>query len=256
VRCRSVGHGYQTHTNTAMFLVRRQYLPSTFALGLSVLLMAAATEMTLAQPSRWPRRDAVAQFDIPAQPLAQALDAYSAITGKEIFYDGAVGPGWRSVDVKGAFTPDDALNLLVSRTEFAVLPSGPGAYALIHAPDKSARAAAAARMTSDGQYARYFAIIQANVRAALCRTAETQPGAERLLFKFWIGPAGVIQRSELTEASRSQARNTALVETLKSLTFDEPPPADMPQPITMVVFPQKRAGSATCGRIDAIGAGH
>lgn len=229
---------FKAHRKAAAVLISRQCLSSMLVSMLAMMLASAVAETALAQPSSL---ESEIQFDIPAEPLAKALDAYSAATGREVFYDGAVGAGQRSAEVKGTFTPYNALKMLLSGTEFAVSPSGPGGYTLLHAPEKSARAVAAARIASDRQYTRYFAIIQANIRTALCRNAETRPGSDRFLFKFWIAPSGAVQRSELTRSTGNQARDAALAEVLRSLTFDEPPPAHMPQPITMVVFPRNAA---------------
>lgn len=232
---------FEARKAAAVLIHRSCLLAPMLVLMLAWLLVATAVDAVLAR-SGSPEPEI--HFDIPAQALAQALDAYSAATGREVFYDGASGAGRRSAEVKGAFTPDDALKILLSGTEFVVSSNGSSGYTLLHAPEKSARVVAAARMASDRQYTRYFAIIQANIRTALCRNAETRPGAERFLFKFWIAPSGAVARSELTGPAGNQARDTALVATLQSLIFDEPPPALMPQPITMVVFPRD---AAACG---------
>jgi hypothetical protein len=114
-------------------------------------------------------------FDIPAQPLAPALDAYSAATGREVFYDGASGMGERSTAVMGTLTPDSALKTLLAGTGLVALRSGAADYTLVVAPEDVARAAAA-HLAADRRYAAYFAVLQAGVRDALCRNIETRPG--------------------------------------------------------------------------------
>jgi hypothetical protein len=41
------------------------------------------------------------QLDIPSQPLADALIAYGAATGLQVFYDGELAVGHSSATVKG-----------------------------------------------------------------------------------------------------------------------------------------------------------
>ena len=178
-------------------------------------------------------------FDIPVQPLATALDSYSAATGKDVFYDGAVGVGRRSAAVKGAFTAENALKVLLAGTGLVIVPSGSGAYTLVYVPERAASEAAAARIASDGRYSYYFAIIQANVRIALCRTRGTWPGPRQLLIKFQIASNGAVRHPQLTGSTGDRIRDSALLATLEALAFDEPPPPSMPQPITMVIFPNK-----------------
>jgi hypothetical protein len=185
-------------------------------------------------------------FDIPAQPLASALDAYSAVTGKDVFYDGTVGTGQQSAEVEGTYTPDDALRILLAGTSLLAQPSGSNGYSLLMAPEETGAAIAMARTAADQSYTRYFAIIQAGIRDALCRNARTQPGSYRLLLRFWIGPSGAVQRSELKGSTGSPVRDSILAGTLRAVRFAEPPPDDMPQPITMAIYPWQAAGPTGC----------
>ena len=58
-------------------------------------------------------------FDIPAQPLADALIAFGAATGLQVFYDGALAVGRRSAPAKGLFTPMQGLQTLLRGTGYA-----------------------------------------------------------------------------------------------------------------------------------------
>jgi hypothetical protein len=185
-------------------------------------------------------------FDIPAQPLASALDTYSSITGKEVFYDGSVEGGRWSVAVRGAFTSDEALSLLLSGTNLLALPSGSSGYTLVLAPEEGARVAAVSRIAVDQPYAHYFAVIQGGVRDALCRNGETRPGSYRLLLKFWIGPSGDLERLTLKGTTGDAGRDASLSATLRAVTLAEAPPASMPQPITMAIFPAGQTNSVGC----------
>ena len=218
---------------------------SLVAVCAGALIASSASVLSIAQESAASAGPALA-FDIPAQPLAAALDAYTAITGKEGFYDGSAGIGRRSREVKGVFTPDDALRILLSNTDLSPLPSGSSGYTLALAAEVAGRAAAAARMAADRPYMDYFAMIQTDIRNALCRDAERRPEQYLLIVKLWIGSSGAIKRAEHMGTTGDPGREARLAATLHAATLDEPPPPGMPQPITMAIFPGRQAGADGC----------
>ncbi|MEM9371222.1 MAG: STN domain-containing protein, partial [Pseudomonadota bacterium] len=55
-------------------------------------------------------------IDIPAQPLATALEAYSNATGISVVYAPETAAGLRSSPVGGSLTPQDALDRLTAGT--------------------------------------------------------------------------------------------------------------------------------------------
>ncbi|ESQ79225.1 hypothetical protein AEYBE204_09455 [Asticcacaulis sp. YBE204] len=65
-------------------------------------------------------------FNIAAQPLDQALFAYSSQSGQQVIYDGGVISGKMSRALKGTFTRQQALSKLLEGTnlKFRVRPSG------------------------------------------------------------------------------------------------------------------------------------
>ena len=60
--------------------------------------------------------DSPVAFNIPAQSLASALNAYSITTLYEVVYNGQLAVGRQSAAVKGNFTPEAALQLLLEGT--------------------------------------------------------------------------------------------------------------------------------------------
>lgn len=215
------------------------------AVYLAIFVTVGPVRQAFAEDIRLNERSALI-FDIPAQQLASALDAYSNATGKEVFYDGSAGSGRWSVAVKGSFTPEDALSLLLSGTDLLALPSGSSGYTLVLAPEEGARVAAMTRIAADQPYARYFAVIQGGVRDALCRNSETRPGSYRVLLTFWIGASGGLERVVLKGTTGDTGRDADLSATLRAVTLAEAPPAGMPQPITMAIFPGGRVNSVVC----------
>lgn len=79
-----------------------------------LLASASATFAVTAVPTAAYAQEASYQFDIPAQPMGDALRALGRVTKKSIFFDGAVVRGKRSVAVKGRMTASEALSRMVS----------------------------------------------------------------------------------------------------------------------------------------------
>jgi hypothetical protein len=80
-------------------------LISTFALGAPSLVLAQEPPLE-AQASR------TATFDIPSQPLAQALTAFGRQSGMQIAVDTAAVAGKTSGSVSGTMTAEQALRQL------------------------------------------------------------------------------------------------------------------------------------------------
>src|SRR5215469_5894342 len=59
---------------------------------------------------------ASAQFDIPSQPLEDALMSYAAATGVEVFVDHALAAGQKSAALRGTYTFEGALRGLLQST--------------------------------------------------------------------------------------------------------------------------------------------
>lgn len=86
----------------------------------------ATSTPLLAQEAQQTRR-----FDIAAQPLAQALDAFSRASGWHLSYAPGLVRGKTSAAVQGAMTPEAALRGLVSGSGLELVQSGPGSAALV-----------------------------------------------------------------------------------------------------------------------------
>ena len=56
------------------------------------------------------------EFDLPAQPLALALERYSVASGWQIIYDSNLATGLRSAGVRGNLPPSAALRMLLAGT--------------------------------------------------------------------------------------------------------------------------------------------
>ncbi len=93
-------------------------LPGHPALSLRTLLLATACVATLShvQPALAQAPASSYAFSIPAQPLSSALVRFSATTGIDILFNGALPPGIRARGVSGSTSPETALNQLLVDT--------------------------------------------------------------------------------------------------------------------------------------------
>jgi TonB family protein len=209
-------------------------------------LAAAAAPASAADDGDDPAHAGRVVFDIPAQPLVSALDAYGSLTGRELFYDGALVQGRRSAAVTGALTPDVALRILLRGTDFAWRATGPHSFTIAPARRAASLAPPPVAPHPAGEYQPFFAALQHDLKQAFCRSPETWPAGYQLLIRFWIAPSGVVLRSELLGSTGSRERDRAFAAVLQRLRLAAPLPADMPQPVTMIVFPRSRREAEEC----------
>ncbi|MDQ8727920.1 STN domain-containing protein [Bradyrhizobium sp. LHD-71] len=184
--------------------------------------------------------DAAISFDIPAQPLEAALEAFGERSRLQVLYETALTAGRRSSEVKGIFTRSTALRRLLSGTGLEFNYTGELAFTLVPArttdPTKSIAA-----------FNRFLGSVQASVLAALCQSPETRPGAFRLAMQFWIGSAGRIENPRLLNSTGVNGRDAAITDALKRVAFGQTAPSEMPQPITMVLKAGPADARDECG---------
>jgi hypothetical protein len=200
--------------------------------GIGVALLASGARAS-AEELVW--------FEIPAQPIATAIDAYSSATGLEVFYDGALAAGRRSNMIRGTFAPDSALRELLAGTGLAARPTGRGSFTLLQAPS---------RPVSSVADQSYFAAIQTKVSEVLCAHRETQPGEADLLVRLWIASSGTIARAQLSDASDASTKEGAFAAVLRGLPVGVPP-AGMPQPVTMAIMARHPGQPTGCANANA-----
>lgn len=253
---RELGYAYLSHIASNL---RKMYpasrrptahkaMDSVFAAGLGVFLSAG---MAIAQSDGIPPTGPIA-FDIPAQPLAPALDAYSAATGIVAVYNGNLAVGRQSGRVRGRYSPDLALRLLLSdsglvaqytaRTAFVLVPA-PAEAVVVKTPSTIALAALA-RQNAGEQ--RYSGLVQSGINQVLCAGPETRPGDYRLAMRFRIGPSGEITNLKLLSSTGDRQRDAAVIGTLRGASVGESPPSSMAQPFTMIMLPRSSGGVVDC----------
>jgi hypothetical protein len=192
-------------------------------------------------------------FQIPAQPLASALQAYGQKAGVQILYESNAAAGRTSVAVEGRFTREEALTRLLAGTQLAIQYTGP--YALILAlpsadgdlPPPSPFATPDlllgelhVRAKNDGedtdQFHDYADSIRSDVQKALQSNARTRGGNYRATLDLWIDPSRTVRRTALHRSTGDPDRDVAVAEALRGLAISRPTPANLPQPVRVVIM--------------------
>lgn len=110
-------------------------LGSAVAFGLT--LSPAMRAQTVAQARAGQPGPAQQQFDIPAQPLNAALEAFARSSGWQVGYPAALAQGKTSTALRGGFTPVDALARLLTGTGLAYRVTGINTATLAELPQGS-----------------------------------------------------------------------------------------------------------------------
>jgi hypothetical protein len=178
-------------------------------------------------------------FDIPAEPLQNALDDYGVVTGISGFYRTDATVGHTSATIKGRYTPDAALRMLIEGTGLVVHYTAADAFVLESAPRGDDR--------PTGRDPRYDGLVQSRVRDAFCRDPFTAPGDYRTAISFRVDPAGHIGQPRLLDSTGDTARDRAILDALQHVDVGLPP-ANASRDFVMLILPQSLTSGQDCVR--------
>ncbi|VFR91705.1 Outer membrane TonB-dependent transducer VreA of trans-envelope signaling system [plant metagenome] len=185
-------------------------------------------------------------FDIPAQPLGEALNRYGETARLAALYPSRLATGLWSAPVHGRYTREDALRLLLQGTGLALAkastPDG-DVFRLARAP---AAAPASAGLASGIAPGGYLPLLQAAVMHALCQDPRTAPGHYRTLFEVAIDESGRAASAELLSSSGDAGRDAALLAALRQTRAAVPPAASRHVPYLFTLRPAAAGAAAPC----------
>ncbi len=191
------------------------------------------------------RGDAVA-YALPAQPLEQALERFSIVSGWSVMYPAALAEGRTSGAVHGAMPPAAALDALLEGTGLVAQAAGEGRVVLREREPGDAQSTAALTTALDPARARQtFAGMQGALRQAFCDDALLAPGDYSARIAFGVDADGRVHQPELLAGSGMGARDQALLQALRALQLPVAAAA-LPQPVTLDIHPVP--ASHDCGR--------
>jgi hypothetical protein len=197
-------------------------------------------------------------FDIPPQPLLTALRTYSETTGQAVLVDNTLTVGRQSPGVRGVFDKIEALRRLLAGTGLVASYSSDQAFTLKLAESGESVGMSARERSEvtvgggiDAVTERYAGQIQGPIEVALCQSDRTRPGTYRLAVQIWIAPSGRVERTRLLTQLNDVQRDNQVRASLSELKLD-PPPASLPQPITLLLLPGREVHSTACNSASSL----
>lgn len=178
-------------------------------------------------------------FNVPAQALETALEAYGGISGRDVLYHSNLAIGRRSNAVVGHLPPDTALAILLEGTGLSARYETSGSYVLQATPS-------AADPPLPPHVGQYYARIQTALRTALCIDNQVRPGTYRVAVRLWIDSAGSVLRHERLSSAGEPSLDDGLDRMLRNLRIGAPPPTSLAQPTTIVILPQADGTTVGC----------
>ncbi len=191
-------------------------------------------------------------FDLPAQPLADALEQFGAQAGLPVIFDAALVQGRRSAPVHGPHAAMHALRLLLEGSglvaQYArpgrsdavvVLPQPPLPAELPEATEPALPAAAPGNV----MHRRYDGLMQTRVRETFCNHPLLSRGSYRTAVQFHVDVMGRVHGVRLLDSSGDRVRDAAITAGLEGMQLDWAPPPTMAQPVTLLIQPR---GAGLC----------
>jgi TonB family protein len=197
---------------------------------------------------------------IAPQPLEQAIEAYSTITGVTVLYERSAPSQTPSPGVSGTLSVEAALQALLVGTGLiarftdardAVLVPVPNLNQTTASPEPppsdgpamtldTLRVEAPARRVSQWLYDQYASVVQADIQRAIRKSISTQHISYHVVLEVWITGSGKVDRTRLVGSTGRPQLDLALSRAVSATTVDQPPPLGLLQPISVEV--RSRAG--------------
>ena len=188
------------------------------------------------------------EFDIPAQPLAAALNRYGEIALVPALYPSDLPAGLYSTPVQGLYSRVEALRRLLQGTGLSLdkMATAHGeVFRLTRtraAPSPGAVEPERWGSTQGG----YLPILQAGVMQALCVNARTAPGHYRAMFQISIDATGRADTAALVSSSGNARRDAALLAVLHQVRTSAPPTASVRVPYLFTLRPSAPGSASPC----------
>jgi hypothetical protein len=208
-----------------------------------LLCACAALSLASAGAAMAAETTSAVTYDIPAQALDSALNAYIGTSGAQVFYETALTAGRRSTEVKGRLTSEAALETLLIGTGLVGRRADIDAFIVTLAPQERQSGTSAMAVA---QGSRFVSALQAGILATLCGNAQTRPGSYRIALELWISPNGAVQRTELIGSTGDAMRDALLGSVLQGVAIDAVPPPGTPQPLIMAIAPRPPNQTGDC----------
>lgn len=206
--------------------------------------LACLVVLLVCAVASWAQAASLIDFDVPAQPLDQALHAFGRQSTMAVLVDRELTVGRRSMPLQGRFTAREGLRRLLEGTGLQAHYSSAQAFTVQPMrlpPRQQGRQPVAAPATGS-----YALAIQQAVERTLCRSPLTRPGGYRAALQLWIDMQGRVVQTRLLASTGELPRDTALIEALRALRLARQPPGALAQPVTLLLRPGKSTMDSDC----------
>jgi len=189
-------------------------------------------------------QDGVHAYDIPAQPLEQAVERFSVISGWSVMYPGDLAAGRSSYPLHANLPPLPALQVLLQDSGIEAEVIGEQRVVLRRGTPLATGPDVGAELPEAERRRRYGGL-QQRLRAAFCDDPEIAPGRYAATLRFRIDSAGRVSEPELLSGSGSARRDARLLQALQGLVLATEAAA-LAQPVTLQIRPS--GTDHDCGR--------
>lgn len=189
-------------------------------------------------------QDGVHAYDIPAQPLEQAVERFSVISGWSVMYPGDLAAGRSSHALRASLAPLPALQMLLQDTGIEAEVIGEQRVVLRRGGQSVAEADVGTGLPVAERRRRYGGL-QQRLRAAFCDDPEIAPGRYAATLRFRVDGEGQVQQPELLSGSGSARRDARLLQAMQGLVLAAEA-GELPQPVTLQIRPS--GTDHDCGR--------
>lgn len=209
-------------------------------------LAGAAVSQSAASPDRL----GVEQYDfaLPAQALGDSLEAIGRMAGVAVLADERYARQ-PAPALSGRLTVMEALHRLLGGSDLRIRHTD-GEAVVIYAPTVDARARGTANAgapvaagdipgarAGGADFSGYIGRVQKALLRTLCGSAATRPGGYRLALQLRLGDSGKVARMRLLDTTGSDRVDAAVTRAIQGMDVGAPPPAGMPQPMSVLLLP-------------------
>lgn len=205
------------------------------------------------------RRENVQLFNIPAQSLKSALEAYGLVTGSQLVYDGRLAEGLRSRPVVGLFSPETALRMLLEGTDLTIRYTGPREVALVSMMRSRGVAGSSDAVPEAGgptltlqldtlhvdvaagaedhpDYGVYARTVRSQIKRALARDPATADRIYHIRLEIWLDEQGRVTKSNMIRSSGTHSLDKAIQDVIRDLSLGETPPKGLLLPVYVTII--------------------
>jgi hypothetical protein len=186
--------------------------------------------------------------------LPSALDAYSAASGLQVLYDGALAGGRRSAPIHGVMAPEAALSAMLKgaglaasftkdRNIIIMLDQLSSAEAFGPPPKDYAAPLGTIHVETPllvgspsrdrWQAGLYANLVQTELTQALRRNPSAVARRYEAELRIWLNADGVVQRSEFVNPTVDGRLARVIMASIQDVTISQPPPPGLVQPLSV-----------------------